>query len=58
MQCLWADLLLPKREGCPLLGDVGYSTGYLQAESAAKRAGAGIWRGEFEPPWEWRAARH
>jgi endonuclease YncB( thermonuclease family) len=21
-------------------------------------AGAGIWRGEFTPPWEWRAARH
>ena len=34
-----------------------YSTAYLQAESAAKRAGAGIWRGEFTPPWEWRAAR-
>ena len=34
-----------------------YSTDYVQAESAAKRAGAGIWRGEFTPPWEWRAAR-
>ncbi len=34
-----------------------YSTDYLQAESAARRAGAGIWRGEFELPWEWRAAR-
>ena len=34
-----------------------YSTGYVQAESAAKRAGAGLWRGEFTAPWEWRAAR-
>ena len=34
-----------------------YSTDYLQAESAAKRVGAGLWRGEFTPPWEWRAAR-
>jgi hypothetical protein len=25
MQCLWADLPLPKREGCPLLGNVGYA---------------------------------
>jgi endonuclease YncB( thermonuclease family) len=33
-----------------------YSTDYLQAESEAKRAGAGIWRGTFDPPWEWRAA--
>jgi endonuclease YncB( thermonuclease family) len=34
-----------------------YSADYVQAESAAKRAGAGIWRGEFTPPWEWRAER-
>ena len=34
-----------------------YSTDYLQAESAAKHAGAGIWCGEFTPPWGWRAAR-
>jgi endonuclease YncB( thermonuclease family) len=34
-----------------------YSTDYLQAESAAKRVGAGLCRGEFTPPWEWRAAR-
>jgi hypothetical protein len=25
MQCLWADLPLPKREGCPLLGNVNYA---------------------------------
>jgi endonuclease YncB( thermonuclease family) len=34
-----------------------YSTAYLRAEAEAKRAGAGMWRGEFEPPWEWRAER-
>jgi endonuclease YncB( thermonuclease family) len=34
-----------------------YSTAYLHAEAEAKRAGAGIWRGEFTPPWEWRAER-
>jgi endonuclease YncB( thermonuclease family) len=34
-----------------------YSTDYLQAEAEARRTGAGIWRGEFEPPWEWRAHR-
>ena len=34
-----------------------YSTDYVQAELAAKRAGAGVWHGEFIPPWEWRAAR-
>ena len=34
-----------------------YSSDYLQAEADAKRAGAGLWRGEFTPPWEWRAAR-
>jgi hypothetical protein len=28
-----------------------YSTDYLQAESEAKRAGTGTWRGDFEPPW-------
>lgn len=32
-----------------------YSTAYLPAEAEAKRVGAGIWRGEFTPPWEWRA---
>jgi endonuclease YncB( thermonuclease family) len=34
-----------------------YRTDYLEAEAAAKLAGAGIWRGEFTVPWEWRAAR-
>jgi hypothetical protein len=35
-----------------------YSTDYLQAEAEAKRDGAGLWRGEVTPPWEWRAERH
>jgi endonuclease YncB( thermonuclease family) len=34
-----------------------YSTDYLDAEAEAKRVGAGIWRGEFTLPWEWRARR-
>lgn len=33
-----------------------YSSDYLRAEAEAKRTGAGIWRGDFTPPWEWRAA--
>lgn len=32
------------------------SPGYGDAERYAKEAGIGIWRGSFEPPWEWRAA--
>ena len=31
-----------------------YSMDYVDAEAAAKDAGVGMWRGEFEPPWEWR----
>jgi endonuclease YncB( thermonuclease family) len=31
-----------------------YSMDYVDAEGAAKEAGAGMWRGEFVPPWEWR----
>ena len=27
---------------------------YVDAEAAAQRDGAGIWRGEFEAPWTWR----
>jgi endonuclease YncB( thermonuclease family) len=34
-----------------------YSTDYLEAEAEAKRRGAGVWRGEFVPPWQWRSAR-
>ena len=31
-----------------------YSTDYVEAEAAAEKARVGIWRGEFEKPWEWR----
>jgi hypothetical protein len=31
-----------------------YSTDYVAAEDAAKAAHAGIWRGAFIPPWDWR----
>lgn len=32
-----------------------YSTDYLAAEAEAKRQEAGVWRGEFVPPWQWRS---
>lgn len=32
-----------------------YSLNYAPLEDAARSAGRGMWRGEFEPPWEWRA---
>jgi Micrococcal nuclease (thermonuclease) homologs len=31
-----------------------YTDAYLPAEADARRRGAGLWRGEFVPPWEWR----
>ncbi|RMD82305.1 MAG: thermonuclease family protein [Candidatus Dadabacteria bacterium] len=31
-----------------------YSRRYEQDEAAARRAGKGIWQGDFEPPWRWR----
>ena len=34
-----------------------YSTDYVAEEDAARAAGRGIWRGTFDAPWEWRAAR-
>jgi endonuclease YncB( thermonuclease family) len=34
-----------------------YSSDYLAAEAEAKRRGAGVWRGEFMPPWQWRSER-
>lgn len=35
-----------------------YSGGaYADEQSAAEAAKAGIWQGEFQPPWEWRAAQ-
>lgn len=31
-----------------------YTSAYLEAEDEARRRGIGLWRGDFEPPWEWR----
>ena len=31
-----------------------YSTDYVDAEAVAEKARVGLWRGEFEKPWEWR----
>ena len=31
-----------------------YSQDYVDEESAAEQAGAGIWIGSFVPPWDWR----
>ena len=30
---------------------------YVRAETFAKSRREGLWRGEFEPPWEWRKNR-
>lgn len=32
-----------------------YSTRYVMAEEAARRAKVGMWAYDFLPPWEWRA---
>jgi endonuclease YncB( thermonuclease family) len=32
-----------------------YSSDYLAAEAEAKRRSAGLWRGDFVPPWQWRS---
>ncbi len=34
-----------------------YSRDYVAHEDAARQAQRGLWRGEFQAPWEWRAAR-
>ena len=34
-----------------------FSTDYVLHEDAAKKARRGIWRGEFQMPWDWRSAR-
>ena len=33
-----------------------YSERYAAEEQAARDAGAGLWSGAFDPPWDWRAA--
>lgn len=32
-----------------------YSTDYVEAEAAARKARRGMWRGTFAKPWEWRS---
>ena len=34
-----------------------YSKDYVMAETFANSRREGLWRGEFEPPWEWRKNR-
>jgi endonuclease YncB( thermonuclease family) len=34
-----------------------FSDTYIDEESAAERSRAGIWQGQFEPPWEFRSKR-
>lgn len=34
-----------------------YSTKYIPEEDQAKAAPAGIWAGEFVPPWDWRRGK-
>ncbi|MBN1240235.1 MAG: thermonuclease family protein [Gammaproteobacteria bacterium] len=34
-----------------------FSDDYVPAEETARRRRAGMWAGEFEPPWEWRQRR-
>ena len=31
------------------------SLDYVADEEAARRSGRGLWRGDFEAPWVWRA---
>jgi len=37
------------------LADRDATDAYVAAEDAARRAGRGLWRGIFVPPWDWRA---
>ena len=34
-----------------------YSEAYVDEEVGAKSARAGVWRGEFVPPWDWRQGK-
>lgn len=34
-----------------------YSRDYVRAEDQARAASRGVWSGQFDMPWEWRAAR-
>jgi len=41
------------REGWAL-ADRQYATDHVAAEDDARKARAGLWRGEFAAPWDWR----
>lgn len=38
------------------LADRGATDRYVATEAEAKRSRRGLWKGEFEPPWQWRRA--
>jgi endonuclease YncB( thermonuclease family) len=38
------------------LADRDATERYVAAEADARKARQGLWKGEFEPPWEWRRA--
>ncbi len=38
------------------MADRKYGEKYIRAEKFAKALGKGIWKGKFDPPWEWRKA--
>ena len=46
---LTASCRAPERRWAPSLITVNY----VDEEAAAQDAQAGLWRGEFVPPWEW-----
>jgi endonuclease YncB( thermonuclease family) len=55
---MWRSPLLEARHPRGRYGTFRkYSLEYVHAENDAREARRGIWRGEFEMPWEWRAAR-
>ena len=38
------------------LADRDATERYVAIEADARKARRGLWKGEFEPPWEWRQA--
>ncbi|MBY0430598.1 MAG: thermonuclease family protein, partial [Rhodospirillales bacterium] len=36
---------------------VKFSKRYIPEEAVARARGVGLWKGQFEPPWDWRRAR-
>jgi len=41
-------------DGRSLMAYRKYSKDYVSEETLAKSRREGLWRGMFEPPWEWR----